>query len=123
MDELAIEKVYEELQGIRRELIALRGQVQSLAARLGDKAETRPSYRLAVVLEPDEGGGYVVTSTVLPELVTEGDDREEALRNAKEAAEDLLEVMLEDRDELPADLQGYRPGDPLEIVGAMPEGQ
>ena len=66
---------------------------------------------LPVLLEPDETGGYVVTSTLLPGLVTEGDTRQEALLHAMEAAEGLLEVMLEDGDEVPAELLGYQPGD------------
>ena len=121
MGEIATQQIYEELQGIRRELATLREQVQSIVLRLEDRTETRRPFRLAVSLEPDETDGFIVTSEVLPELVTEGDSREEAVKNALEATEDLLEVMLEDGDEMPGDLLGYRPGDSLEIVVSMPE--
>jgi predicted RNase H-like HicB family nuclease len=53
--------------------------------------------------------------------VTEGDTRQEALSHAKEAAEGLLEVMLEDNDELPDELHGYQPGDTLTVVITAPE--
>jgi len=43
-----------------------------------------------VVLEPQAEGGFTVTVPALPEVVTEGDTVEEALRMAGEAIEAVL---------------------------------
>ena len=45
------------------------------------------SYEIPLVFEPQREGGYTVTYSVLPELITEGDTIAEALVN----------VELEDR--------------------------
>ena len=47
--------------------------------------------RLTVVLEPSEDGGYTVYAPSLPGCISEGDTREEALANIKEAIELYLE--------------------------------
>jgi len=41
--------------------------------------------RYTVVLEKEADGGYVVTVPALPGCVSQGDDREEALANIREA--------------------------------------
>ncbi len=41
--------------------------------------------KLPIVLEPSEDGGYTVTVPALPGCISEGDTREEALRNIEEA--------------------------------------
>jgi predicted RNase H-like HicB family nuclease len=46
---------------------------------------------LTVVLEPSEDGGYTVYAPSLPGCISEGDTREEALANIKEAIELYLE--------------------------------
>lgn len=119
MLELETQRLYEELQGIRHELKTLLDRLESVAYRLERRGQR--TYILPVMLEDDETGGYVITSALLPGLVTEGDNREKALLNAKEAAEGLLEVMLEDGDQLPSELNGYQPGDELVIVGGALE--
>jgi antitoxin HicB len=48
-------------------------------------------YRVPLVLTPQPEGGYTVTSSALPGLVTEGDSLEQALANV----EDALRVTLE----------------------------
>ena len=48
--------------------------------------------KLKVVLEPQEEGGYTVRVPSLPGCISEGDDKEEALHNIKEAIELYLEV-------------------------------
>jgi antitoxin HicB len=45
--------------------------------------------RLVLILEPAEEGGYVVTSPLDPELITEADTLEEAFTNARDAAQAL----------------------------------
>jgi predicted RNase H-like HicB family nuclease len=50
--------------------------------------------RFTAVLEPAEEGGYVVKCLELP-VATQGETKEEALRNIKEAVEGYLEVRAE----------------------------
>jgi len=52
--------------------------------------------KLKVVLEKAEEGGYVVFAPSLPGCVSQGETREEALRNIKEA----IELYLEPTEEL-----------------------
>jgi len=47
--------------------------------------------KFAVVLEPAEEGGFIVKCLELP-VATQGETREEALKNIKEAIEGYLEV-------------------------------
>jgi predicted RNase H-like HicB family nuclease len=44
--------------------------------------------KLAVILEPSEEGGYTARVPSLPGCISEGDTRDEALRNIQEAIED-----------------------------------
>jgi len=52
------------------------------------------SVRFMAVLEPAEEGGFVVKCVELP-VATEGETREEALANLKEAIEGYLEAKTE----------------------------
>lgn len=47
--------------------------------------------KLTVVLEPQEEGGYTVYVPSLPGCISQGETREEALKNIKEAIELYLE--------------------------------
>ena len=49
--------------------------------------------RLTVVLEPSEEGGYTVYVPALPGCISEGDTKEEALANIKEAIKLYLEPV------------------------------
>ena len=49
--------------------------------------------RLKVVLEPSDEGGYTVYVPSLPGCVSEGEDKEDALRNIREAVELYLEPV------------------------------
>ncbi len=61
------------------------------------------SRRFAVILEWNEdGGGYTVTAPSLPGCITEGDSREEALENGKEAICCMLKGMPIDGLAIPA---------------------
>ena len=46
---------------------------------------------LPVILIPDEDGGFVVECPVIPGCISQGDTREEALANIKDAIELCLE--------------------------------
>ena len=47
--------------------------------------------KLVLLLEPAEEGGYVVTSPLDPELITQAETVEEAFENARDAAVALKE--------------------------------
>ena len=55
------------------------------------------TMKLKVVLEPSDEGGYTVFAPALPGCVSEGDTREEALANIREAIELYLEPVPNDR--------------------------
>ena len=52
--------------------------------------------KLTVVLEPSEEGGYTVVVPSLPGCISEGETREEAIRNIREAIELYLEPIEDD---------------------------
>jgi predicted RNase H-like HicB family nuclease len=52
--------------------------------------------KFRVILEPSEEGGYTVIVPSLPGCVSEGDTREEALKNIREAIELYLEPVEDD---------------------------
>lgn len=54
-----------------------------------------------VILEPNEEGGFTVTVPLLPGCISEGDTREEALVNIKEAIELYLESLEADGEPIP----------------------
>jgi predicted RNase H-like HicB family nuclease len=51
-----------------------------------------------VILEPSDEGGYTALVPALPGCISEGDSREEALRNIQEAIELYLEPVDDDLD-------------------------
>lgn len=52
--------------------------------------------KLRVVLEPSEDGGYTVTVPALPGCISEGDTKQEALKNIREAIGLYLEPVDDD---------------------------
>ena len=60
--------------------------------------------KFTVILEPQEDGGFTVSVPALPGCISEGGDREEALKNIKEAIELYLEVLKEDKKPIPQDV-------------------
>ncbi len=76
------------------------------AKRIIRKRETL--YKLPLVLQPAPEGGYTVTCPLLPELITEGETAQEALRNVADALAALLEAYQHLGRPIPAALkQGY----------------
>jgi antitoxin HicB len=57
-----------------------------------------------IILEPSDEGGFIVTVPALPEVGTQGDTRAEALANAREAIELIIEHRLARGESLPADI-------------------
>jgi antitoxin HicB len=61
-------------------------------------------YKIPLILEPQETGGFTVTSPLLPELVTEGDSVEEVLANVQDALSAVVEAYQDLGRPLPASL-------------------
>ena len=52
--------------------------------------------KLKIILEPSEDGGYTVIVPSLPGCISEGETKEEALANIREAIELYLEPVEDD---------------------------
>jgi len=57
--------------------------------------------KVRVVLEPSEDGGYTAVVPSLPGCISEGETRDEALANIKEAIELYLEPVEDDLSSIP----------------------
>jgi antitoxin HicB len=55
----------------------------------------------AVRFEPAKEGGYVVTCRDLPEVVTQGDDFQEALAQASDAMDEAFAARIDDGEDFP----------------------
>jgi predicted RNase H-like HicB family nuclease len=53
--------------------------------------------KLKIILEPSEEGGYTAIVPSLPGCISEGDTKEEALKNIREAIELYLEPVEDDQ--------------------------
>lgn len=53
--------------------------------------------KVSVVLEPSDEGGYTVYVPSLPGCISEGESKDEALQNIKEAIELYLESVEDDK--------------------------
>ncbi|MHC4874791.1 MAG: type II toxin-antitoxin system HicB family antitoxin [Planctomycetota bacterium] len=52
--------------------------------------------KLRIILEPSEEGGYTVYVPALPGCISEGETKEEAVKNIREAIELYLEPVEDD---------------------------
>ena len=59
--------------------------------------------RYTVILQRESDGGYVATVPSLPGCVSQGETRDEALRNIREAAEGYLEDVIASGDPVPVE--------------------
>ncbi|MCQ8780885.1 type II toxin-antitoxin system HicB family antitoxin [Mangrovibrevibacter kandeliae] len=60
-------------------------------------------FRFLITLQPEPEGGFTVRVPALPEVVTCGDTYDEALANAREAIEGVLELYKEQGWTIPSD--------------------
>jgi antitoxin HicB len=72
-------------------------------------------FKLPLVLEPQPEGGYVVTCPLVPELITEGEDVQDALHNANDALASIIEAWKSLGRPLPPALQPAQENTPLLI--------
>jgi antitoxin HicB len=68
-------------------------------------------FRIPLIFTPQPEGGYTVTSPVLPELITEGDDLVTAQENVRDAFDAVLELYAEQGRPLPASISVPAPGE------------
>jgi antitoxin HicB len=61
-------------------------------------------YKIPLLLTPQPEGGFTVTSPLLPELVTEGENIEEVLANVRDAFEAICELYDDLGKKLPHNL-------------------
>jgi antitoxin HicB len=61
------------------------------------------NFSFSVILEPQQDGGFTVLVPALPEVVTEGDTKEEALANAEEAIRAIVAYRRDNGIAIPAD--------------------
>ena len=59
--------------------------------------------KFRVILESNELGGYTVTVPLLPGCISEGDTKEGALANIKEAIELYIESLQADGEPIPVE--------------------
>lgn len=59
--------------------------------------------RYTVILEREEDGGYVASVPALPGCVSQGDTREDAIRNVQEAADMYVEDCIASGDPVPTE--------------------
>ena len=59
--------------------------------------------RYTVILEQEPDGGYVATIPALPGCVTQGDTRDEVMKNIREAANLYIEDCIASGDPVPAE--------------------
>ena len=79
--------------------------------------------RVPLMLEPQPEGVYTVTSPLLPELITEGDTIAEALFNAQDAFEAVVELYEDFNRVLPSELFVEHDGKEIlqaEILAPLP---
>ena len=60
--------------------------------------------KFTVIIEPQEEGGFTITVPALPGCISEGETKEEALNNIKEAIELYIELLKEDGKPIPQDV-------------------
>jgi antitoxin HicB len=76
-------------------------------------------FTIPLVLTGETGGGYTVTSPVLPELVAEGDTAQAAVRNAGEALAAVFELYEYSRRPFPATRSARTEDGPVSFHGTL----
>jgi antitoxin HicB len=61
--------------------------------------------RFTIHLRPEPEGGYTVQVPALPEVVTYGETYEEAMANAREAIEAILDFYRDEGWDIPQDVE------------------
>jgi antitoxin HicB len=76
-------------------------------------------FAYSIVLTEDPSGGFVVSCPDLPELLTQGDDRADAVEQATDALEEAIAGRIRRGDDIPeASMPGE--GDDVEVIRVPP---
>ena len=80
------------------------------------------NYKVPLLFEPQPEGGFTVTSSLLPELVTEGDTVADAMENVRDALAAVIEIYRDEGRPLPPNLRIADPAASVwaEMVVAIP---
>jgi antitoxin HicB len=76
------------------------------------------SFVYPIALAQDPEGGSIVTCRDLPEVITQGDTREDALEAAEGALQAATEMRIQDNEDIPAASEAQRD----EVLVAVPIG-
>ncbi|MCY4624856.1 MAG: type II toxin-antitoxin system HicB family antitoxin [Chloroflexi bacterium] len=79
-----------------------------------------PAVRLPLLLEPQPEGGFTVTSPLVPELITEGDNLDEVIEHVQDAWATVLEFYEDDGRPLPPELFVTDREGPISVVALIP---
>jgi antitoxin HicB len=77
-------------------------------------------YRIPLILTPQPEGGFVVTCPVLPELITEGDSVPDAIENAYDVFETVIEIYEDQGRALPDEIEATTGAGIIELEIAVP---
>jgi len=80
----------------------LSAEISMLKSPPRTAAGAQQKIRLPPGLEPQPEGGYVVTCPLLPELITESENVQDALQNANDALAAIVEALKELKRPLPS---------------------
>ncbi len=70
-------------------------------------------YRVPLILTPQPEGGFTVTSSALPELISEGETAQEALANVQDALAATIELYADLGKPLPVTLAAEAVREPI----------
>jgi antitoxin HicB len=76
------------------------------------------SFVYAIALAEDPAGGFVVSCRDMPEVITQGDTREDALEAAEGALQAAIEMRIQDDEDIQVASQAVRG----EVLVAVPVG-
>ena len=62
-------------------------------------------FGYTVIIETEQEGGFVVSVPALPGCLTQGENREDALKNAREAITAYIEELRSRGEEIPVELK------------------
>ena len=79
------------------------------------KRKARVYYRVPITLTPAEDGGFVVTSPVIPELMTDGDTIEEIFHNLQDAMIAVIELYEDLGKPLPKEVEVIAKGKKVQL--------
>jgi antitoxin HicB len=65
-------------------------------------------FEYAVLLTPAEEGGFIVTCRDLPEVITQGQDNEDALEQAADAMDEAFAARMESDEDFPTPTRPHK---------------